>query len=124
MAAAARAVAALGAALLLAAGVQASKYSREANEGLAAAGAKRREAGEFRVVRLNQIWEKAQRVSEAAGEERGRWRRSEGVFWQSSEGDPGPGSASSDTRSLSAASGGEVRREKRRGRQLELGAGV
>lgn len=64
--AARRALAALGAALLLAAGVQASKYSREANEGLADAGAKRREAGEFRVVRLNQVWEKAQRVSEAA----------------------------------------------------------
>ncbi|XP_074678117.1 alpha-2-macroglobulin receptor-associated protein [Strix aluco] len=60
--AASRALAALGAALLLAASVQASKYSREANEGLAAAGAKRREAGEFRVVRLNQIWEKAQRL--------------------------------------------------------------
>lgn len=77
---------ALGAALLLAAGVRASKYSREANEGLAAAGAKRREAGEFRVVKLNQVWEKAQRVSEAAREERGRWRPSEGVLWQSSEG--------------------------------------
>uniref|UniRef100_A0A8C4TYG5 LDL receptor related protein associated protein 1 n=1 Tax=Falco tinnunculus TaxID=100819 RepID=A0A8C4TYG5_FALTI len=60
--AAAQALAAVGAALLLAASIQASKYSREANEGLAAAGAKRREAGEFRVVRLNQVWEKAQRL--------------------------------------------------------------
>lgn len=103
---------ALGAALLLAAGVRASKYSREANEGLAAAGAKRREAGEFRVVRLNQVWEKAQRVSEAAREERGRWRPSEGVLWQSSEGDPASGLAASDTHSLSAASGDGVRRQK------------
>lgn len=67
--AAPRALAVLAAALLLAAASQAGKYSREANEGLAAAGAKRRETGEFRVVRLNQVWEKAQRVSEA---ERGR----------------------------------------------------
>uniref|UniRef100_A0A674H356 LDL receptor related protein associated protein 1 n=3 Tax=Taeniopygia guttata TaxID=59729 RepID=A0A674H356_TAEGU len=60
--AAVRALPALAAALLLAAAGQASKYSREANEGLAAADGKRREAGEFRVVRLNQIWEKAQRL--------------------------------------------------------------
>lgn len=64
--AALRVLPALAAALLLAAAGQASKYSREANEALAAAGSKRREAGEFRVVRLNQVWEKAQRVSEAA----------------------------------------------------------
>lgn len=64
--AAVRALPALAAALLLAAAGQASKYSREANEGLAAADGKRREAGEFRVVRLNQIWEKAQRVSGTA----------------------------------------------------------
>lgn len=114
--AAPRALAALGAALLLAAGGQASKYSREANEGLAAAGAKRRESGEFRVVRLNQVWEKAQRVSAAAREERGRWRRSEG--------DPGSGLAASDTASLSAASGDGVRRERRRGRRLERGTRV
>lgn len=63
--AAVRALPALAAVLLLAAAGQASKYSREANEGLAAAGDKRREAGEFRVVRLNQVWEKAQRVSGA-----------------------------------------------------------
>lgn len=63
--AALRALPALAAALLLAAAGQASKYSREANEGLAAAGGKRRETGEFRVVRLNQVWEKAQRVSGA-----------------------------------------------------------
>lgn len=63
--AALRALLALAAALLLAAAGQASKYSREANEGLAAADGKRREAGEFRVVRLNQVWEKAQRVSGA-----------------------------------------------------------
>lgn len=117
--AAPRALVALGTALLFAAGVQASKYSREANEGLAAAEAKRRETGEFRVVRLNQVWEKAQRVSEAAREERGRWRRSEGVLWQSSERDPGSGLAASDTHSLSAASGDGVRREKQCGRQLE-----
>lgn len=72
--AAVRALPALAAVLLLAAAGQASKYSREANEGLAAAGDKRREAGEFRVVRLNQVWEKAQRVSGA-----GRWRCSEGL---------------------------------------------
>lgn len=70
--AALRALPALAAALLLAAAGQASKYSREANEGLAAAGGKRRETGEFRVVRLNQVWEKAQRVSGAmAGARRG-----------------------------------------------------
>lgn len=59
--------AAVIAAFLLAVSARASKYSREANEGLA--DAKRREAGEFRVVRLNQVWEKAQRVSGAAREE-------------------------------------------------------
>lgn len=64
--AALRTLPALAAALLLAAAGQASKYSREANEGLAAADGKRRESAEFRVVRLNQIWEKAQRVSGAA----------------------------------------------------------
>jgi len=103
--AAPRAVAALGAALLLAAGAQASKYSREANEGLAAAGAKRREAGEFRVVRLNQVWEKAQRVSEAAREERddgGALRRCCG---RAREETPGSGLAASDPRSPSAAPG-------------------
>lgn len=51
-------------AAFLAVSARASKYTREANEGLA--DAKRREAGEFRVVRLNQVWEKAQRVSGAA----------------------------------------------------------
>ncbi|XP_059701238.1 alpha-2-macroglobulin receptor-associated protein isoform X2 [Haemorhous mexicanus] len=60
--AAVRALPALAAALLLTAAGQASKYSREANEGLAAAEGKRRESAEFRVVRLNQIWEKAQRL--------------------------------------------------------------
>lgn len=54
-------------AAFLAVSARASKYTREANEGLA--DAKRREAGEFRVVRLNQVWEKAQRVSGAAREE-------------------------------------------------------
>lgn len=71
--AALRALVGLVAAFLLAASSRASKYSREANEGLtaAAAGAKRRETGEFRVVRLNQVWEKAQRVSGARGGARG-----------------------------------------------------
>lgn len=72
--AAVRALPALAAALLLAAAGQASKYSREANEGLAAGDGKRREAGEFRVVKLNQVWEKAQRVSGAARSDGGARR--------------------------------------------------
>ncbi|XP_039587479.1 alpha-2-macroglobulin receptor-associated protein [Passer montanus] len=76
--AAVRALPALAAALLLAAAGQASKYSREANEGLAGADGKRREAGEFRVVRLNQIWEKAQRVSGAARGDGGARRQLRG----------------------------------------------
>lgn len=74
--AAPRALVVLVSTFLLAASSRASKYSREANEGLAAAGAKRRETGEFRVVRLNQIWEKAQRVSGVRGGTRGGWRGS------------------------------------------------
>lgn len=69
--AAPRALVVLVATFLLAASSRASKYSREANEGLAAAEAKRRETGEFRVVRLNQVWEKAQRVSGVRGGTRG-----------------------------------------------------
>lgn len=69
--AAPQALVVLVATFLLAASSRASKYSREANEGLAAAEAKRRETGEFRVVRLNQVWEKAQRVSGVRGGTRG-----------------------------------------------------
>lgn len=108
--AAPRALAVLGAAFLLAAGVQASKYSREANEGLSAGDAKRREAGEFRVVRLNQVWEKAQRVSEAAREERARWRRSEGVLWQSCEGGRRVGHSFPVSRLRRRGAGGEAAR--------------
>ncbi|XP_067414981.1 alpha-2-macroglobulin receptor-associated protein isoform X2 [Emydura macquarii macquarii] len=53
---------AVGSSLLLLVLGQGAKYSREANEAAAAGSAKRQEAGEFRVVKLNQIWEKAQRL--------------------------------------------------------------
>lgn len=54
---------ALSASLLLVVLGQGGKYTREANEAATAGSPKRQEAGEFRVVKLNQIWEKAQRVS-------------------------------------------------------------
>ncbi|XP_030420137.1 alpha-2-macroglobulin receptor-associated protein isoform X1 [Gopherus evgoodei] len=53
---------ALSASLLVVVLAQGGKYSREANEAATASSPKRQEAGEFRVVKLNQIWEKAQRL--------------------------------------------------------------
>ncbi|XP_039398157.1 alpha-2-macroglobulin receptor-associated protein isoform X1 [Mauremys reevesii] len=53
---------ALSSSLLLVVLAQGGKYSKEANEAAAAGSPQRQEAGEFRVVKLNQIWEKAQRL--------------------------------------------------------------
>ncbi|XP_050803860.1 alpha-2-macroglobulin receptor-associated protein isoform X3 [Gopherus flavomarginatus] len=53
---------ALSSSLLVVVLAQGGKYSREANEAATASSPKRQEAGEFRVVKLNQIWEKAQRL--------------------------------------------------------------
>uniref|UniRef100_A0A8D0GAW7 LDL receptor related protein associated protein 1 n=1 Tax=Sphenodon punctatus TaxID=8508 RepID=A0A8D0GAW7_SPHPU len=48
--------------LLLLVLVHGGKYSKELNEAAAPGSPKHQESGEFRVVKLNQIWEKAQRL--------------------------------------------------------------